>query len=133
MVSKCRPAGDRRHDRRSEGLHEAVDRTGEPAAPGRRHRSDRVRLPGEPAVQPGHGFAVAERTVGRAALIIGTLMRPAIAFAVLALAVAVNLRLSAQGARPPDIAGEWRLDSAEDPGQPPLADYLGLALNEAGR
>jgi glyoxylase-like metal-dependent hydrolase (beta-lactamase superfamily II) len=55
----------------------------------------------------------------------------------LALAVAslVNFRLAAQGggARPPDIAGEWRLDSNEDPGQPPLADYLGLALNEAGR
>jgi glyoxylase-like metal-dependent hydrolase (beta-lactamase superfamily II) len=46
---------------------------------------------------------------------------------------AVGLRVGAQGARPPDIAGEWRLDSAEDPGQPPLADYLGLALNEAGR
>ena len=47
---------------------------------------------------------------------------------------AVNFRVAAQGgARPPDIAGEWRLDSAEDPGQPPLADYLGLALNEAGR
>jgi glyoxylase-like metal-dependent hydrolase (beta-lactamase superfamily II) len=44
-----------------------------------------------------------------------------------------NTRTSAQGGRPPDIAGEWRLDSAEDPGQPPLADYLGLALNEAGR
>ncbi len=55
---------------------------------------------------------------------------------VLAVAVPVNLSVSAQGgggARPPDIAGEWRLDSAEDPGQPPLADYLGLALNEAGR
>ena len=52
-----------------------------------------------------------------------------------AVATIVNLRLSAQGggARPPDIAGEWRLDSNEDPGQPPLADYLGLALNEAGR
>ncbi|HLG56240.1 MAG TPA: hypothetical protein VI485_12975 [Vicinamibacterales bacterium] len=50
-----------------------------------------------------------------------------------AAAVALNLRAAAQGARPPDIAGEWRLDSAEDPGQPPLADYLGLALNEAGR
>jgi glyoxylase-like metal-dependent hydrolase (beta-lactamase superfamily II) len=37
------------------------------------------------------------------------------------------------GARPPDIAGEWRLDQGEDPGQPPGADYLGLALNEAGR
>ena len=57
--------------------------------------------------------------------------------AVLVLSVAagtaVNLRVAAQGARPPDIAGEWRVDSAEDPGQPPLADYLGLALNEAGR
>jgi len=52
-----------------------------------------------------------------------------------AVATIINLRLSAQGggARPPDIAGEWRLDSNEDPGQPPLADYLGLALNEAGR
>jgi glyoxylase-like metal-dependent hydrolase (beta-lactamase superfamily II) len=50
-----------------------------------------------------------------------------------AAAALVSLRLSAQGARPPDIAGEWRVDSAEDPGQPPLADYLGLALNEAGR
>jgi glyoxylase-like metal-dependent hydrolase (beta-lactamase superfamily II) len=48
-------------------------------------------------------------------------------------ATVVSIRTSAQGARPPDIAGEWRLDSAEDPGQPPLADYLGLALNEAGR
>lgn len=36
-------------------------------------------------------------------------------------------------ARPPDIAGEWRLDQGEDPGQPPLADYSGLAFNEAGR
>ena len=53
----------------------------------------------------------------------------------LAIATAVSFRVSAQGggARPPDIAGEWRLDSNEDPGQPPLADYLGLALNEAGR
>jgi len=50
-----------------------------------------------------------------------------------AAAAAAGIRTSAQGARPPDIAGEWRLDSAEDPGQPPLADYLGLALNEAGR
>ena len=37
------------------------------------------------------------------------------------------------GGRAPDIAGEWRLDQGEDPGQPPGADYLGLALNEAGR
>ena len=44
----------------------------------------------------------------------------------------VNIRTSAQ-ARPSDIAGEWRLDNAEDPGQPPLADYLGIPFNEAGR
>jgi glyoxylase-like metal-dependent hydrolase (beta-lactamase superfamily II) len=50
-----------------------------------------------------------------------------------AAATVTGIRTSAQGGRPPDIAGEWRLDSAEDPGQPPLADYLGLALNEAGR
>jgi glyoxylase-like metal-dependent hydrolase (beta-lactamase superfamily II) len=52
-----------------------------------------------------------------------------------AAAALLNVRMSAQGggARPPDIAGEWRLDQGEDPGQPPGADYLGLALNEAGR
>src|SRR5688572_7881524 len=61
--------------------------------------------------------------------------RVRVAGVVLAVAAATvaSIRTSAQGARPPDIAGEWRLDSAEDPGQPPLADYLGLALNEAGR
>jgi glyoxylase-like metal-dependent hydrolase (beta-lactamase superfamily II) len=50
-------------------------------------------------------------------------------------AAALSVRMSAQGggARPPDIAGEWRVDQGEDPGQPALADYLGLALNEAGR
>src|SRR6185369_4487334 len=55
----------------------------------------------------------------------------------LATAASLDLRVAAQfgggGGRPPDIAGEWRRDSAEDPGQPPGADYLGLALNEAGR
>ena len=48
----------------------------------------------------------------------------------------MTVRTDAQGgggARPPDIAGEWRLDQGEDPGQPSLADYLGLAFNEAGR
>jgi len=45
----------------------------------------------------------------------------------------INDGTLAQGGRPPDIAGEWRLDQGEDPGQPPAADYLGLALNEAGR
>lgn len=48
----------------------------------------------------------------------------------------------AQPARPqnpPDITGEWRLESDEDPGalgelgQPPLGDYLGIPFNEAGR
>ena len=64
------------------------------------------------------------------------LRRAALVIAIL-IAASINLRVVAQfgggGGRPPDIAGEWRLDSAEDPGQPPLADYLGLALNEAGR
>src|SRR5687767_15652268 len=52
-----------------------------------------------------------------------------------AAAALLNVRTSAQGggARPPDIAGEWRLDQGEDPGQPSLSDYLGLAFNEAGR
>ena len=60
----------------------------------------------------------------------------AIALLFVALAAALlNVRTSAQGggARPPDIAGEWRLDQGEDPGQPSLSDYLGLAFNEAGR
>ena len=35
--------------------------------------------------------------------------------------------------RPPDIAGEWRLEAMKIPGSRRLADYLGLALNEAGR
>ena len=50
-------------------------------------------------------------------------------------AAMLNVRTSAQGGggRPPDIAGEWRLDQGEDPGQPSLSDYLGLAFNEAGR
>jgi glyoxylase-like metal-dependent hydrolase (beta-lactamase superfamily II) len=62
--------------------------------------------------------------------------RSALAFAIpLALLIAATgIRpTSAQGGRPPDIAGEWRLDNAEDPGQPPLADYLGIPFNEAGR
>lgn len=53
-----------------------------------------------------------------------------------AAAALFNVPASAQlggGGRAPDIAGEWRVDQGEDPGQPPGADYLGLALNEAGR
>jgi glyoxylase-like metal-dependent hydrolase (beta-lactamase superfamily II) len=56
------------------------------------------------------------------------------AFAIVAGVIAVaGVRPAAQGGRPPDIAGEWRVDNAEDPGQPPLADYLGVPFNEAGR
>jgi glyoxylase-like metal-dependent hydrolase (beta-lactamase superfamily II) len=51
----------------------------------------------------------------------------------LAAITLVGVRPSAQGGRPPEIAGEWRLDNAEDPGQPPLADYMGVPFNEAGR
>jgi glyoxylase-like metal-dependent hydrolase (beta-lactamase superfamily II) len=51
----------------------------------------------------------------------------------LAAAAFVSAGTLAQGVRAPDIAGEWRLDQGEDPGQPPLADYLGIAFNEAGR
>src|SRR5262249_14673987 len=32
-----------------------------------------------------------------------------------------------------DFSGEWTLVNGEDPGQPPLGDYLGIPLNEAGR
>lgn len=45
----------------------------------------------------------------------------------------------ARAQNPPDITGEWRLESDEDPGalgalgQPPLGDYLGIPFNEAGR
>ena len=48
-----------------------------------------------------------------------------------AAAVLMNVPTDAQFtvARAPDIAGEWRLDQGEDPGQPPLADYSGLAFN----
>ena len=59
--------------------------------------------------------------------------RVATLFVALGAAAFLNVRTEAQGGRPPDIAGEWRLDQAEDPGQPPLADYLGIPFNEAGR
>src|SRR5262245_42603599 len=32
-----------------------------------------------------------------------------------------------------DLSGEWTMASNEDPGQPPLGDYLGIPLNAAGR
>ena len=51
----------------------------------------------------------------------------------LAASVSITIGLSAQAGRPPDLSGTWRVDNAEDPGQPPLADYLGIPFNEAGR
>ena len=64
-----------------------------------------------------------------------TRIRTRVAPLLLAVAAAtlVIVRPSAQGGRPPDIAGNWRLDNAEDPGQPPLADYTGIPFNAAGR
>jgi len=32
-----------------------------------------------------------------------------------------------------DLSGEWTMATDEDPGQPPLGDYLGIPLNAAGR
>jgi glyoxylase-like metal-dependent hydrolase (beta-lactamase superfamily II) len=63
-------------------------------------------------------------------------------FLVLTTALLANAPAYAQPARPqnpPDISGEWNLQSDEDPGalgalgQPPLGDYLGIPFNEAGR
>jgi cyclase len=56
----------------------------------------------------------------------------------LALAAAVLAPAAAQvpvgrERTPPDIGGEWRLQNDEDPGQPPLGDYLGIPFNDAGR
>jgi glyoxylase-like metal-dependent hydrolase (beta-lactamase superfamily II) len=57
-------------------------------------------------------------------------------------AALTTIHVGAQPARPqiaPDIAGEWRLENHEDPGQlgalgqPPLGDYLGIPFNDAGR
>jgi len=55
-------------------------------------------------------------------------------FLALAASVLIGIiDISAQAGRPPDLSGTWRVDNAEDPGQPPLADYLGVPFNEAGR
>ena len=32
-----------------------------------------------------------------------------------------------------DFSGEWAVRNHEDPGQPPLGDYLGIPFNQAGR
>src|SRR5688500_17005144 len=66
-------------------------------------------------------------------MVAGDRARAAGLFLTLTAAALVNVHTFAQAGRPPDIAGEWRLDQGEDPGQPSLADYLGLAFNEAGR
>ena len=61
-----------------------------------------------------------------------------ILFAVMLLSVTA-FGQPARTPNPPDISGEWRLESDEDPGalgqlgQPPLGDYLGIPFNEAGR
>jgi len=66
----------------------------------------------------------------------------AVLLVVVATASIASLPVYAQPARtqnPPDISGEWILQSDEDPGalgelgQPPLGDYLGIPFNEAGR
>lgn len=64
-----------------------------------------------------------------------TRIRIAAGLLAIAGAALLNVGTLAQGggARPPDLSGEWRLDQGEDPGQPPLADYSGLAFNDAGR
>jgi cyclase len=68
--------------------------------------------------------------------------RLTVAVLLLAAAVAIDRPALTQPARPqtpPDIAGEWRLENHEDPGQlgalgqPPLGDYLGIPFNDAGR
>src|SRR4030088_2441344 len=60
----------------------------------------------------------------------------------LGVVVLAGVPAFAQPARPqnpPDISGELRLESDEDPGalgnlgQPPLGDYLGIPFNDAGR
>src|SRR5262244_4680074 len=48
---------------------------------------------------------------------------------VLALTVLVNIPAFAQT----DFSGEWVVRNHEDPGQPPLGDYLGIPFNDAGR
>ena len=70
--------------------------------------------------------------------------RPRFAGLMLLFAIAMVFCVPAFGQparpqNPPDINGEWRLESDEDPGalgglgQPPLGDYLGIPFNDAGR
>ena len=64
--------------------------------------------------------------------------RLVVALVSVAAAVALVARPSAQPPRPqvpPDISGEWTLETWEEDtsGQPPLGDYLGIPFNDAGR
>src|SRR5687767_8227142 len=45
------------------------------------------------------------------------------------VAMLVSIPASAQT----DFSGEWVVRNHEDPGQPPLGDYLGIPFNAAGR
>src|SRR6266478_6514129 len=47
----------------------------------------------------------------------------------LLLAMLVSIPAFAQT----DFSGEWAVIFDEDPGQPPLGDYLGIPFNDAGR
>ena len=80
--------------------------------------------------KPRHAVALAKAEGPRR--IAWTITALSVAFASAAL---FSVRIAAQdgGPRPPDLAGEWRLDQGEDPGQPPPNDYTGLAFNDAGR
>src|SRR5205085_12136169 len=73
----------------------------------------------------------------------GNPTRTALLLILIATSLHIGITALAQGparpSMPTDIAGEWRLDNNEDPGQvggqgqPPLGDYLGIAFNAAGR
>ena len=47
--------------------------------------------------------------------------------------VAVMIVAAIPASAQTDFAGEWVVRNHEDPGQPPLGDYLGIPFNEAGR
>src|SRR5688572_11001228 len=114
----------RRRSRHHDGhgfLHAVIGYSGCAAAPAARGDNGDEWGHNPDARDAHRGGGMTRRNRMRATLKLTTLM--------LSVAgVAFTLPAVAQGPRPPDIAGEWRLDSAEDPGQPPLADYLGLAL-----
>jgi glyoxylase-like metal-dependent hydrolase (beta-lactamase superfamily II) len=59
--------------------------------------------------------------------------RVAARFLVSLTAAAVLLNIGGPAFGQVDFSGEWVLATNEDPGQPPLGDYLGIPLNDAGR